>query len=285
MNCGATTRLKMFPGYFRRGSLAFTLIEMLLVITIIAIMAAIGIPAIRGFGESNAMTAATRQLMDDLSLARLKAINSRATVYVIFVPPDVAKPGYISPQDSAGLTNLLNGQYTTYALFTKRQVGEQPGRDNPRYLTPWKTLPDNIFIAKSKFTYPKTSSLRFAPIYSATNRPFFKPDRTGSDTRYHLPFPNATNAPVSVPYIAFNSQGQLISEDEKDLQGNHLQYHEAVIPLARGSVFYPRDANGVPIMGVADVVETPPLNSISNYNNIRIDWLTGRARVERREIQ
>ena len=78
MNCRPTTRLKKVPGNFRRFLLAFTLIEMLLVITIIAIMAAIGIPHIRGWGEGNSMTAATRQLMDDLALARLKAINCRA---------------------------------------------------------------------------------------------------------------------------------------------------------------------------------------------------------------
>jgi hypothetical protein len=56
--------------------------------------------------------------------------------------------------------------------------------------------------------------------------------------------------------------------------------------LASGSIFFPRDSNGVPLAAKpADVVETPPGNSISNYNNIRIDWLTGRARVERREMQ
>jgi prepilin-type N-terminal cleavage/methylation domain-containing protein len=282
MNCRTTTtRMKKCSGNFRRRWLAFTLIEMLLVITIIAVMASIGIPHLKGWGESNAMTAATRQLMDDLSLARLKAINSRATVYVIFVPPDIVKPNYLKPQDFNSGTNLYSGQYTTYALFTKRQVGEQPGRENPRYLTPWKSLPEKVFISAAKFNWPRTSALRFSNTYSDTNRPFFKPDLI--DDAHKLPFPKATNTPVSVPYLAFNSQGQLISEDENP-SGTH-QYHDTVIPLARGSIFYARDANGVPILGRADAVETPPLNSISNYNNIRIDWLTGRARVERKEMQ
>lgn len=281
MNCRPTTRLKKFSGNFRRFSLAFTLIEMLLVITIIAIMAAIGIPAIRGFGESNSMTAATRQLMDDLALARLKAINSRATVYVVFVPPDIVKPGYIAPNDLADAAKLYSGQYTTYALFTKRQVGEQPGRENPRYLTPWKTLPEKVFITPSKFAKARGESLRFSAAYSLTNRPFYFPDATNTVNK--LPFPNPTNTPISLPYLAFNSQGQLISEDENP-SGSH-KYHDAVIPLARGSIFYARDADGKLILGQADPVETPPRNSISNYNHIRIDWLTGRARAERKEIQ
>jgi prepilin-type N-terminal cleavage/methylation domain-containing protein len=261
------------PGGLQDGIRAFTLIEMLVVITIIAVVATIGIPHLKGWGEADAMTAATRQLMDDLSLARLKAINNRATVYVVFVSPDIAKGKFLKAQDAAVATNLFNGQYTTYALFSKRQAGEQPGRENPKYLTSWKSLPEKTFIAASKFVPPGRAS-RFNAAYSETNRPF----------GYELiPFPNATNTPVLMPCIAFNSQGQLISEDE-DPTGVH-HYHEAVIPLASGSIFYARDAEGHPLMGKADAVETPPRNSVSNYNNIRIDWLTGRARLERREMQ
>ncbi len=46
-----------------------------------------------------------------------------------------------------------------------------------------------------------------------------------------------------------------------------------IIPLARGSV-----------LG-GSVRETPPGNSITASNHIRIDGLTGRAHVERFEIQ
>lgn len=272
MKCNATIAgLKIRAGKFQWRSRAFTLIEMLLVITIIAIVASIGIPHLKGWGQADAMTAATRQLMDDLSLARLKAVNNRTTVYVVFIGPRIMKTQFKS-EDTVGLTNLYSGQYTTYALFSKRQAGEQPGRENPHYLTSWKSLPEKVFIATKKFIPAGTS--RFSGAYSETNRPF----------AYELiPFPHATNTPVLMPCIAFNSRGQLISEDE-DPDGAH-RYHEAVIPLASGSVFYARNPDGTLKKDLADPVETPPGNSQSNYHNIRIDWLTGRARLERREIQ
>jgi prepilin-type N-terminal cleavage/methylation domain-containing protein len=278
MNCRATTtHLKKFPGNFRRPLLAFTLIEMLVVITIILLLAGLGLPALKGFGESNAMTAATRQVMDDLSFARLKAINSRSTVYVVFIPPEIVTPAFLNsltPAQRNEATKLFSGQYTSYALFTRRQVGEQPGRDNPRYLTAWKTLPDKVFFATAKFVRPPPS--RFSATYSETNRPF---------ATNEFPFPTAAGTVVHLPYVAFNSQGWLISEEETDSSGATLAYHSAVIPLARGSIFYARDADGNLIAGAADAIETPPQNSINNFNNIRIDWLTGRTRVERKEFQ
>lgn len=65
----------------------FTLIEMLVVVGIIGILAAISLPAMKGIGQANLTAAANRQLLDDLSYARLRAISDRTTVYMVFVPP------------------------------------------------------------------------------------------------------------------------------------------------------------------------------------------------------
>ena len=49
-----------------------------------------------------------------------------------------------------------------------------------------------------------------------------------------------------------------------------------------GTLFRPRDPNTDTLY--FDARESPPNNSINNYNRIRIDGLTGRTRLERPEI-
>ncbi|MBI3849542.1 MAG: prepilin-type N-terminal cleavage/methylation domain-containing protein [Verrucomicrobia bacterium] len=246
-----------------RTASAFTLIEMLVVIAIIGILAAIGLPAMRGFGKSNALTAAVRQLQDDVSLARQRAISGHTDVYLVFIPPSIANFPIASLTDVNNrkvFTNLVSGQYTTYALFSSRSVGEQPGRSNPRYLTQWKALPEGMFIAASKFAFYNSAMPDYTRAYP-TNRPF--------------PFPLATNntTPLNLPYIGFDYQGRLISGRDE------------IIPLARGSILYDRNPDGSLVIGPADVKETPPGNSITSSNQIHIEWLTGRARVESQPVQ
>ena len=56
------------------------------------------------------------------------------------------------------------------------------------------------------------------------------------------------------------------------------------IPIARGSVGYPRNAEKEVIIGTPSLTETPPGNSTNNFLLVRIDKLTGRARVEKQEV-
>jgi prepilin-type N-terminal cleavage/methylation domain-containing protein len=268
---------------------AFTLIEMLVVIGIMGALAAITVPALNNYKKADAMSAAARQLLDDVAYARQLAISHHTTVYMIFCPAsfwdDPLRAGgpnnftRLPASEQANASRLYDKQFIGYTFVTLRSVGEQPGRSTPRYVTPWRTLPEGVFIAQSKFrlrsnpplVITDTSIGRIYNIY-------------GFSTTSNIPFPSENAAQsgspyVTLPYIAFNYLGQL-TED-----GVNASRQDEFIPLARGAVGYARDAaTRVPLRQPPDVLERPPGNSTDAFNLIHIDWLTGRARLERQEI-
>jgi hypothetical protein len=55
--------------------------------------------------------------------------------------------------------------------------------------------------------------------------------------------------------------------------------------VARGSVSYARNAAKEIIQGTPTLTENPPGNSTNNFLLVRIEKLTGRARVEKQEFR
>ena len=271
----------------RRRHSAFTLIELLTVIAIIGIMAALVAPTLNNWRKGDAMAAATRQLMDATARARQLAISQHTTVFMVFVPTNFWGGNYgtfaasLTPAELVAASNLLDKQLTGYTYISLRSVGDQPGRPTPRYLSDWQTMPESTFIAEWKFGLQGNQSIPITdPITKETFtvRPF--------DWNQLFPFPSedAAYAPglryQYLPYIAFNYLGQLCTPDGAPLN------RDVYIPVAHGGVLPAlRPGTRVPEFGPASVMETPPNNSVDTFNLIHIDGLTGRARLERQEVR
>jgi Tfp pilus assembly protein FimT len=261
---------------------AFTILELLLVVGIIGFMTAMALPHLSGFTKSNAMTAATRQLLDDVSYARQRALVNRSMVCMVFLPPNF----WTNDQNQIGqntfsnsqMTSLVGHQYSAYALISTRTVGDQPGISNAHYLTDWKFLPQGVYIYPFQLTNglgtnwvittnTTTGLTNYWPVVAFTNNILF-------------PFPSTFTATANsnnLPFIGFTASGQLTAGSDQ------------FIMVDSGSIFFPLDANGNPQWQTGSPnaplpVETPPGNAFSNPNLIHIDWVTGRARLERNQF-
>ena len=263
---------------------AFTILEMLVVVTIIGFMAALALPYLSGMTKSNSMTTALQQLLNDCALGRQLAMSHRTTVYMVFAPPIPAGSG--SPTNELNsYSNLLAHQYGAYALVSLRSLGDQPGQSFPKYLTEWKPLPDGVFVAPWMFTNQQnsvkvysTNTLSYNPATKVNGLPLgvnqfiISPFPSNS-----VPFPAADamagglSFKLYLPCIGFSPIGQLTGQ----LNANTDEY----IPLDRGRVLYTGGA------ATAIPMESPPGNATNNCNLIHLDWLTARAKIERNQMR
>jgi len=263
---------------------AFTLVELLVVISILGILAALVVPAIKNIGHSDATISASRQLLDDVARARQLAISQRTTVYMVFVPTNfwadaggnlnIAWFNNLTVAQQTAATNLCDKQLTGYTFIAKGAMGDQPGNHQWHYLASWQTLPDNTFIAMQKFAGTNTIE---DPISGASY----------SISQFNhinaVPFPTE-DSPLYVnglPCIAFNYLGQLTTNGV-----DAIISHE-YIPLARGSVLPAIDpaTRAYQLGGSPSVSELPPGNSTNAYNIIDIEPLTGRAVLEYQKVK
>jgi hypothetical protein len=249
--------------------------------------------------KPNPLAAASRQLLDDLSFARHKALADHTTVYVVFMPEErnldqVTLKWSPTAMNPIIQQRMLKAQYNGYALYERRQMGDQPGQRREHWLTNWRLLPKGTFIAPQKFgpitvqapaqKYLSGYSLGVAPFDIKTF--YYGTPTLGADDGPFLTDPENPNHATSysqMPFIAFDYRGSLASPWES-WRGPALTNNSAdcVIPLTQGVVNTRTNIGFGP-----SVAENPPngWTKIPGYNLVVIDGPTGRARIERAQVQ
>jgi len=283
------------PGLGR--SSGFTLIELLVVIAIMGAIAAIALPTINKF-KPNVVAAASQQLMTDVSRARQLAIANHTTVFMVFVPPGFWNDPAYNPGSAwpaailSGAQRLTDKQMLAYNYVSLRSVGDQPGRPVPHYLDSWRTLPEGTFIASQMFRYFNASGAYLNIYTNGSTSVAYSVAPFAVTNMFPFPTENAQPASngrwVSLPYIAFNYQGELVTLDKNGNQQPVSQ--NQLIPIAQGSLQVQRDKLKNPVQapsGSPPVTpyENPPGNTTNAFNLVNLDTLTGRARLERQEVQ
>jgi prepilin-type N-terminal cleavage/methylation domain-containing protein len=290
------------PAESPRTLRAFTLLELMVVVAIIGLLAAVSVPAIKGMSQGKSLSSGHQQLTDDLNRARQEALRLRTTVYVVFAPTNIwtslplleqqldsmidarrVAPQRFRQQAMRSFTNIALGAFHTYALLVEREVGAQPGRQFPRYLGPgWQQLPDGVvlsprlFVAVNGSVPAQVNDRQNHVIHELPQRNFAFPVAE---------YPSDTLPPIPMRFVAFGPDGRL-AVDEMNRAWRQNGRTDLVLPalseltvaVSQGSVFIARNAQGFIDPTVApDLVETPRDNATNN--RVVVSSLTGRSRI------
>lgn len=148
---------------------AFTLVELLVVVGIIATLLVLVVPAFTGLGRGQSMRSSVAQLRSTLALARQWSITRNEKTYVIF-PDD----GSYNPAKNAVMA------LRSYAVWAEKSG----------YISEWRYLPPGIVFDS---TEPTASSLF----------------NTTTDRVFPVAFPSNGAPSVSMYCIAFTPNGRL----------------------------------------------------------------------------
>lgn len=186
---------------------AFTLLELLVVIGIIAILLVAVIPAVTSLSKSSGRKGAVSNLLGAIEQARVQGIKEGRSAYVVF-------PIFTSGTPAA----LDRYSYKSYAIFE-----DDPAvPTTPKQLTNWKTLPTGISLRYASLTALTDPASLMPPLGTIT----FTPDTTATQFKC----------------LKFNANGEIESPPGNVSLSLFEGHVNGAVEVVTGS----RDANGNP---------------------------------------
>lgn len=182
----------------------FTLVELLLVISVMAILLLFAVPAFQDIGRGSRMRAAVNQLTSTINLARQWAITKREKVYIIF--PDDHPSLYSSAQ------NHKEKALRSYVVFTRSQG----------FITDWRYLPTGVY-----FVDPYNSANFKIDAFFDSNKNIFR-----QNTLTNMPFPEMTSGTKPINTLVIDHDGSL---GIGGVQPTEIYLSEAAFAEASGS--------------------------------------------------
>ncbi|MBU0677532.1 MAG: prepilin-type N-terminal cleavage/methylation domain-containing protein [Verrucomicrobia bacterium] len=113
--------------HIRKGRRAFTILEMLIVIAIIGIIVAIGLPAFTGMSRGSKVKSAVSNLQTTMSLARQWAITHHERTYLVIADDGITYTDDIEAEQKA---------FRSYSIYT---VSE-------KFIGDWRYLPEGVIF-------------------------------------------------------------------------------------------------------------------------------------------
>jgi prepilin-type N-terminal cleavage/methylation domain len=131
-----TSDLRLLTSAERGRSRGFTLLELIIAMSIIAIALAALVPAVTSLSKSGGRRAARDTLLGGIEQARAEAIKSGQATYIVF------------PTFTSGTQSTLDRyNYRSYAIFKDEPIPGNPG--NVKQLTDWKSFPTGVALRKA----------------------------------------------------------------------------------------------------------------------------------------
>lgn len=181
---------------------AFTLVEMLVVVSIILVVAVVALPAINSLSKTASRRSAVSLVMSALDQARAQAVSQSANVYFVFANGD----SRLSFSNDGG-KSTTDYRYRAFAIFQEVYIPPQTSTPSATPVQPYQLLPIRPWTLLPE-------GVSFRPDDRPRDDDKNPPARTilNKDAMPATPvefYCQPANANLKLPFIKFNATGAI----------------------------------------------------------------------------